>query len=212
MLIKVGWCTFQKQSMYLTKVIISSTRLKEHRWIHTDHKPHRCDLCEQAFRHSNHLKHHQAKIHGKKKDFECHLCNKTFCYAYELRNHIKNSHENKKRANNGSYITNFHSNQGLQQLDNELTKYEFECQLCQKRFPSIPALRDHCNQHSQEELARDTTELRRDENTLPIGGADDIKAQNVVGTEHILLEVEGMEDINGSNEESSYVIEYITDT
>ena len=109
-------------------------------------------------------------------------------------------------------MTNFHSNQGLQQLDNELTKYEFECQLCQKRFPSIPALRDHCNQHSQEELARDTTELRRDENTLPIGGADDIKAQNVVGTEHILLEVEGMEDINGSNEESSYVIEYITDT
>mgnify|MGYP001423055496 CR=1 FL=1 len=134
--------------MYIskTKFIISSTRLKEHRWIHTDHKPHRCDLCEQAFRHSNHLKHHQAKIHGKKKDFECHLCNKTFCYAYELRNHIKSSHENKKRANNqGSYITNFHSNQGLQQLDNELTKYEFECQLCQKLSKGAKTWQKKCS-------------------------------------------------------------------
>ena len=101
-------------------------------------------MCNQAFRHKNHLKHHQAKVHGKKKDFECNLCNKTFCYAYELRNHLKNSHENKKEG------IDFRLNQdNFHQLDNELTKYEFECQLCQKRFPSIPALRDHCTQHSQ---------------------------------------------------------------
>ena len=183
-----------------------STRLKEHRWIHTDHKPHQCKQCDQSFRHKNHLKHHEAKVHGKKKEFECDICHKTFCYNYELRNHKKNSHESSKRLGEASN----HPNGIDLAFDNQLTNYEFECSLCQQRFPSIQAMRDHCTQHSQEELARDTTALRRDENTLPIGGADDIKPQNVVGTEHILLEVEGIQDINGVHEEGSYVIEYVT--
>jgi hypothetical protein len=55
-----------------------STRLKEHRWIHSDYKPYKCKFsdCELAFRHKNHLKHHEAKVHGAKKDFECDLCHR----------------------------------------------------------------------------------------------------------------------------------------
>ena len=148
------------------------------------------------------MKHHEARVHGKKKEFECELCSKTFCYAYELRNH-KAIHE-KSQNNQLSGLQQVEMN--TLQHDQELTRTLFECQICQKHFSSIPALRLHCNEHTQEELARDTTDLRRNENTFTLAEAEDLKPQNVAGTEHILLEVEGMEDVN---EEQSYVIEYV---
>lgn len=185
------------------KKFVDSTRLKEHRWIHTDHKPHKCRFCDQTFRHKNHVKHHEAKIHGEKKEFECDLCSKTFCYAYELKNH-KASHDNRK-----SKIvleTPNKTQPNVLQHDAELTRHIFECSICQKQFASIPSLRDHCSQHTQEELARGNSALSN-ENTFTINSAEEIRPE----TEHILLEVEGIsaESADEDNEEQSFVIEYV---
>lgn len=177
------------------KNFVDSTRLKEHRWIHTDHKPHKCRFCDQTFRHKNHVKHHEAKVHGEKKQFECELCQKTFCYAYELKNHAKN-HANKKNKNQ---VVSAEPNNPMETLDAELTRHIFECSICQKQFPSIPSLKAHCTQHTQEELARGAL-VEQGENTFTISSADEIKPE----TEHILLEVESMEE----TEEQSFVIEF----
>ena len=64
---------------------------------------------------------------------------------------------------------------------------------------TIPSLKAHCTQHTQEELARGAL-VEQGENTFTISSVDEIKPE----TEHILLEVESMEE----TEEQSFVIEF----
>ena len=151
-----------KKSFY----IIYSTRLKEHRWIHLDYKPFKCKYCDQTFRQKNHVKHHEAKVHELQKDHECSQCNKTFCFAYELKTHMKNSHKSKSIKDQNDMLV------------------QLQCELCDELFPTLPSLKDHWKEHTQQKIDEDTLENN----------------SSVHNEAQILLEVEG--------EEQSYIIEY----
>ena len=123
------------------KSFVDSTRLKEHRWIHTNHKPYPCAQCDKSFRHKSHLKHHQAKEHGTSKPFECDSCHKSFCYRYELVNHNA-SHQQSSKKRNKVVLDMRHCHEGTD-LDQQLTQVVFACELCQDHFSSMDMLKEH---------------------------------------------------------------------
>ena len=45
--------------------------------IHTNEKPYECDVCDEAFRESGHLKRHM-RIHTNERPYECDVCDKAF--------------------------------------------------------------------------------------------------------------------------------------
>ena len=139
------------------KKFVDSTRLKEHRWIHTDHKPFPCSHCDKGFRHKSHLKHHQAKEHGTAKPFECEHCHKTFCYRYELVNH-SSTHQNPKKRT--KVMLDF------KDLDQQLTQVVFACALCQEHFSTMNELKEHTIANHQDENALVYIENNEDDQIL----------------------------------------------
>ena len=153
------------------KKFVDSTRLKEHRWIHTDHRPIKCSLCEKGFRHQNHLRHHMAKVHGKDKDFSCHVCPKKFVYNYQLKTHMLTHSQSKNRLRKDdpqnaelvagketALIINMDS--GLVEQEADADPYVqtlYQCSLCQQVFETYKALRIHCTQHSQRDFGATNT-------------------------------------------------------
>ena len=134
------------------KSFVDSTRLKEHRWIHTNHKPYPCAQCDKSFRHKSHLKHHQAKDHGTSKPFECDICHKSFCYRYELVNHSASHQQSSKKRN--KVVLDMRHCQENTDLDQQLTQVVFACELCHHHFSSMDKLKEH------------TIAMHQDENSL----------------------------------------------
>ena len=149
------------------KKFVDSTRLKEHRWIHTDHRPIKCKLCDKGFRHQNHLRHHMAKIHGKDKEFSCTICPKKFVYNYQLKTHILTHSQSKTRPQRGidkpqvdvpmnepTLLIDMNTGvvQGGATAEGDSDPYVqtlYQCSLCQQVFDTYRALQAHCLQHTQ---------------------------------------------------------------
>ena len=148
------------------KKFVDSTRLKEHRWIHTDHRPIKCTLCEKGFRHQNHLRHHMAKIHGKDKEFSCHICPKKFVYNYQLKTHLQTHSQSKAKLkrvqenigqlldgmeNETSLVINMDSGVIEEAVSSAVDPYVqtlYQCSLCQHVFQTYKALQTHCAEHT----------------------------------------------------------------
>ena len=153
------------------KKFVDSTRLKEHRWIHTDHRPIKCTVCDKGFRHQNHLRHHMAKIHGKDKEFSCTICPKKFVYNYQLKTHILTHSQSKTRPrkdldkaqvdvsmNEPTLLIDMNSGvvQGGASADGDSDPYVqtlYQCSLCQQVFDTYRALQTHCLQHTHTNVA-----------------------------------------------------------
>ena len=156
----------QHQCTDCGKKFVDSTRLKEHRWIHTDHRPIKCTLCEKGFRHQNHLRHHMAKIHGKDKEFSCHICPKKFVYNYQLKTHLQTHSQSKAKlkrvqqnlgqvegTNETALVINMDSGVIEEAEQTNVDPYVqtlYQCSLCQHVFQSYKALQVHCAEHSQD--------------------------------------------------------------
>ena len=73
---------------------VDGTRLKQHKWIHANHKGLKCPMCEQSFRMRSHLNSHLASFHPasaqiQDKLLECSLCRRRFAFAYKLKQHLE---------------------------------------------------------------------------------------------------------------------------
>lgn len=133
------------------KKFVDSTRLKEHRWIHSGHRPFSCRFCEKSFRHQNHVRNHEANVHGEDKPFPCQICNKRFVYAYQLRTHL-NSHRN------AHGVSEYQPESPLLQVgfqpedDSAFVETLFQCSLCQQVLSSYQLLQEHCLHHSERDI------------------------------------------------------------
>ena len=195
------------------KKFVDSTRLKEHRWIHTDHRPIKCTLCDKGFRHQNHLRHHMAKIHGKDKEFSCHICPKKFVYNYQLKTHLLSHSQSKAKlkvaqqnmghmegtANETALVINMDSGMIEEAEHTNVDPYVqtlYQCSLCQHVFQTYKALQTHCAEHSQQDLAQSklakpTIEL--DHRSMDIT----VLAQNEIDNQ---VSLDSMSDRNGKNQ------------
>lgn len=129
-----------------SKTFVDSTRLKEHKWIHRDYRPHKCAECGHGFRHKSHLNAHMVKQHGQKKKFACQVCDKTFIYAYQLRTHMdrhergmprKGDTESSTRLQDKGDITNPSNNAWISTI--------YQCALCHDIYDSYVAFQQHCD-------------------------------------------------------------------
>ena len=55
----------------------TALRLMKHKTVHTDIKPHKCDVCNREFREKGTLNEH-LRIHTGAMPFSCEFCNKKF--------------------------------------------------------------------------------------------------------------------------------------
>ena len=70
---------------------VDSTRLKQHKWIHSKTKAFQCEHCDKSFRHKNHLLNHIASTHPDldQSKFKCAKCDRKFAFKYKLDSHMK---------------------------------------------------------------------------------------------------------------------------
>lgn len=72
------------------KILKSKSTLKEHMWIHTDHRRFICDICGMRFKRTSNY-HGHLKSHQKKK-FQCQLCGNFFLRKRYLAVHEQTIH------------------------------------------------------------------------------------------------------------------------
>lgn len=214
------------------KNFVDSTRLKEHRWIHTGHKPYACNYCEKSFRHKNHVRHHEANAHGESKKFSCHKCTKSFCYAYQLKTHLTNHNEQdeQKKNNPSGSNTGFFVDVDKITLEQaaaaahdgeDYVQTLYQCSLCQQVFQNYKDLQDHCSEHTDEELASGT--LKKDDTTADAnnvtlmttmdnkkGSVEGLTAMTESGEEIFL--VGSLDGAGLSQDNQPYVVQYVFDT
>lgn len=63
------------------------SKLKRHMLTHTKEKPHKCQLCPQAYAQTNDLIKHVARVHGIDKPYQCNRCDEGFRLLTDLRQH-----------------------------------------------------------------------------------------------------------------------------
>lgn len=73
------------------KVLKSKSTLKEHMWIHTDHRRFICDICGMRFKRTSNY-HGHMKSHQEKK-FQCQLCGNFFLRKRYLAVHEQTIHD-----------------------------------------------------------------------------------------------------------------------
>ena len=62
--------------------------MKEHTRTHTKEKPHKCNICSNAFSNQSNLRRHE-RYHQEAKSFRCETCSKSFIIKKELKRHEK---------------------------------------------------------------------------------------------------------------------------
>ena len=74
---------------------VDGTRLKQHKWIHSNHKGLKCPVeeCGQSFRLKSHLTSHLASLHPRSPHMtarllQCPHCRRSFAYEYKLKQHL----------------------------------------------------------------------------------------------------------------------------
>ncbi|KAM3134547.1 hypothetical protein pb186bvf_013361 [Paramecium bursaria] len=83
------------------KAFKRSQHLKRHQLSHTQERPYKCEIlnCPQSFNCKHHLKRHIKLIHEQKPIFECQQCKFTSMKKRILNKHIKDNHSRKEQPN-----------------------------------------------------------------------------------------------------------------
>ncbi len=96
-----------------------------HQLVHTDDRPHGCNMCTKQFKSIKNLNQHVKLVHtNRTKEFCCTQCNRAFFTKYKLNRH-QNIHKN-----NG---------EGFQ-----------DCYFCHKKFSRSDSLVEHLRTHTHE--------------------------------------------------------------
>lgn len=90
---------------------VDGTRLKQHKWIHSNHKGLKCPAegCQKTFRLQSHLSSHLASFHpasAASKLLQCNHCRRSFAFEYKLKQHLE-----------------WHSVDLAQRVEQDLTEY-----------------------------------------------------------------------------------------
>ncbi|KAE9541245.1 hypothetical protein AGLY_004490 [Aphis glycines] len=99
-------------------------QLKQHMRMHTEHKIHRCAICNKTFEQATRLEKHIAIHCGTDNRFECSLCGK----VYKLRTQIVSHIAAHKKQNAGRRIS-------------------YTCHICTKKFSNKSKLKEHVSGH-----------------------------------------------------------------
>jgi len=140
---------------------VDGTRLKQHRWIHLQHRAYRCPApgCKEAFRHKGHLKSHMASFHPNIMDdrgeqrFDCHLCNRRFAFQYALNTHLEWHKLEDRDLVKGK----------VEEGEVVVEEGVYECAICGAQFPGINLLGQHCQIHMNEQGTAQRVELTTQE-------------------------------------------------
>ncbi|XP_075233731.1 uncharacterized protein LOC142331596 isoform X2 [Lycorma delicatula] len=123
------------------------TRLNSHMAIHTEIRPHSCDLCHESFVMRWDLTLHQ-RIHSR--TFECEYCKKIFTVRSKLDRHLR-THTGERPHVCGYCCKSFGDKRNL---DNHLRTHTGEkpylCNICNRGFRVRTHLTDHQRVHTRE--------------------------------------------------------------
>eukprot|EP00095_Tigriopus_kingsejongensis_P007159 snap_masked-scaffold285_size222332-processed-gene-1.4 protein:Tk07159 transcript:snap_masked-scaffold285_size222332-processed-gene-1.4-mRNA-1 annotation:"zinc finger protein 850-like isoform x3" len=84
------------QCSHCEKAFKTLAELRRHDgMVHSDLRPHKCNVCGKGFNSANLVKRHQT-VHTDERPYECGHCDKMFKSSYELKRHEKVIHEQNK--------------------------------------------------------------------------------------------------------------------
>ncbi|CAM1305566.1 Uncharacterised protein g4105 [Pycnogonum litorale] len=171
------------------------TKRKEHfvrhmKNVHTNVRPFLCDLCGNAFKRADTLRHHVEVIHkvGLNQDAEkctvkCDKCSKICRSVTHLREHLSVHSEErsflceicgasfKRISNQRKHVMNIHSNPRAH-----------VCKFCDKRFNTAFAVRRHIKFIHTNDRAKDTSIVTREDSGAYLVTMVDPSIQNIVNS------------------------------
>lgn len=115
-----------------SRMFKSKKTLKQHMWIHTDHKKYKCDQCEKSYSKKEGLLVHMGEHGLPIPIIQCDQCPKTFHALYRLNDHKKRIHEHPELYSKKKIKKEY---QGVQPMRREVTVIQYQPDLQQHPPP-----------------------------------------------------------------------------
>ncbi|GFT13518.1 zinc finger protein 271 [Trichonephila clavipes] len=131
------------------KTFSEKSNLKRHLLIHTNEKPHVCDICNKAFSEKSNLKKH-LHIHTKEKPYVCDICNKSFSQNSNLEKHLLIHTNEKPHVCDICYKCFSHRDVFKKHLFVHTKEKPYVCDICNKSFSRNSSWNRHLRIHTNE--------------------------------------------------------------
>lgn len=138
------------------KILKSKSTLKEHMWIHTDHRRFICDICGMRFKRTSNY-HGHMKSHQDKK-FQCQLCGNFFLRKRYLAVHEQTIHnyygegvppQEKGYQCEVCGVKLKWKNNLLAHMRIHTGEKPYKCKICEENFTCHGSLRTHMAKHGE---------------------------------------------------------------
>ena len=127
--------------------LVSSKKFKNHLVTHTDKRPHKCEMCNKAFKLKKTLKVH-ARTHSQEKAYTCEFCGKSFTLKTTLTYH-RHSHTNAKPYHCETCSKGFNSHSNLMiHRRRHVGDRRYPCSVCEMKFYNRYSLKRHALTHT----------------------------------------------------------------
>lgn len=125
------------------KLLAKSVR--DHKIVHSDQRPHKCEICGKSFRQANVLRLH-SKLHDERK-IQCLICDKKFLKPIYLKYHMRR-HDDERPYKCDKCPKSYYSRQHLKtHLYSHFDEPQFHCEICNRQYKIYDSLKLHMYTH-----------------------------------------------------------------